>query len=84
MMLLSPKNTRQKVVIRKINGLWGIDKFHGNVIPNFWLKVDVVVVHIGDIPLMHPHSKVDDHVLVQDVIGTSTLWNSKYVKATNA
>ncbi len=53
----------------------GVDKFHGNVIPIFWLKVDVVVVHIGDIPFMHPHSKVDDQVLVQDVIGTSTLWN---------
>lgn len=49
---------------RKISGLWGIYKFHGNVIPIFWLKVDVVVIHIGDIPLMHPHSKVDDQVLV--------------------
>jgi hypothetical protein len=59
-MLLNPKNIRQKVVIGKISGIWGIDKFHGNVIPNFWLKVDAIVTHIGDIPLMHPHSKVDD------------------------
>jgi len=41
-------------------GFGGIDKFHGSVIPIFWLKVDVVVVHIGDIPFMHPRSEVDD------------------------
>jgi hypothetical protein len=58
--LLNPKNTRKEVVTRKSSGLWGIDKFHDNVIQKFWLKVDVVVVHIGDIPFIHPHSKVDD------------------------
>ncbi len=52
------------MVIGKIIGLRGIDKFHGNVIPIFWLNVDIVVVHISDIPLIHPHSKVDDQVLV--------------------
>jgi hypothetical protein len=43
----------------KINGLWGIDKFHGDVIPNFSLKVDVAIVHVADVPLMHPH-ELDD------------------------
>ncbi len=55
------------MIVRKINGLWGIDMFHGNVIPYFWLKVDVVVVHMGDIPFMHSHED-DNRVLVQDVL----------------
>jgi hypothetical protein len=47
------------VAIRKINGLWGIDKFYGNVIPNFSLKIDVSIVHVVDVPLMHPHEPDD-------------------------
>ncbi len=66
-MLENPKNTRQKVVVGKISGLWGTDMFHGNVIPYFWLKVDVAIVHMGDIPLMHPH-EANDQVLVQHVL----------------
>ncbi len=58
----------------KISGLWEIEKFSGIVIPNFWLKVDVNVVHKGDVPLMHPH-EANDQVLVRDVIRTCALWN---------
>jgi hypothetical protein len=36
MMLLNAKNPRQKVALRKINGLYGIDKFHGHNIPFFF------------------------------------------------
>jgi hypothetical protein len=78
-LLLNPENPRQKVASSKISNLWGIDKFHGIAIPNFWFKVDLNVVHIGDVPLMHPH-EANDQVLVQDVIGTCVLWNWKYVK----
>jgi hypothetical protein len=60
------------VALGKINDFWGIDRFHGIVIPNFWLKVDVNVVHMGDVPFMHPH-EANDQVLVQDVIGTCAL-----------
>ncbi len=63
----------------KFSGLWGVDKFHGHVIPIFCVKVNVAVIHIANIPLMHPH-EADDQVVVQDVIGTSTLWNWRYVK----
>jgi hypothetical protein len=73
-MLLNPKNTRQKMALRKISDLWGIDKFHNTIIPILWLKVDVHVVHMGDVPLMHPH-EANDQVLVRDVIGTCALWN---------
>jgi hypothetical protein len=58
----------------KISGLWGVDKFHGHFIPNFCVKVDVVIVHVGDVPFMHLH-ELNDQVLVQDLVGTSTLWN---------
>jgi hypothetical protein len=63
----------------KFNGLWVVDKFHGCVIPSFCVKIDVTVIHMVDIPLMHPH-ETDDQVVVRDVIGTSTLWNWKDVK----
>lgn len=73
-MLLNPKNPRQKVALGKITSLWGVDKFHGYVIPSFCVKVNVAVIHMANIPLMHPH-EVDDQVVVRNVIGTSTLWN---------
>jgi hypothetical protein len=77
--LLNAKNPRQKVALGKISGLWGVDKFHGHFIPNFYVKVDVAVVRVGDVPFMHPH-ELDNQILVQDVLGISTLWNWEYVK----
>jgi len=62
------------MALRKFNDLLGVNKFHGRVIPNFCMKVDVAVIYMANIPLMHPH-EADDQVVVQDVIGTSTLWN---------
>ncbi len=59
MILLNPKNTRQKVALGKISGIWGIDRFHDTTIPFFWLKGDVNVVHMGDVSLMHPHEAND-------------------------
>jgi hypothetical protein len=47
----------------KISGLWDVDKFHGRVIPSFCMKVDVAVIHLANIPLMHPH-EADDQVVV--------------------
>jgi hypothetical protein len=70
------------VVFDKISGHWGVDKFHGSPILEFMLKIDVVVPHVPDIPLMHLH-EVDDQALVQDVVGTCTLWNWRYVKVVN-
>jgi hypothetical protein len=61
--MCDPKNPKQKVASGKINGLQGVDKFHGCVIPSFWVKVDVAVIHMVDIPLMHSR-KVNDQVVV--------------------
>ncbi len=59
MTLVNAKNQRQKVALGKINGLWGIDKFHGLLIQKIWIKVDVVVAHVVDVPLMHTHDDDD-------------------------
>ncbi len=52
------------MISRKINGLWGINKFHGLPIPNFWIKINLVVAHMVDVPLMHTH-EVDDQFLMK-------------------
>lgn len=46
---MNPKNMWQTMAIGKCNGLWGSDKFHGNVIPKFLFKVVVVVAHVVDV-----------------------------------
>jgi hypothetical protein len=80
--LVNPKIQKQKVALGKISGLWGIDKFHGLPIPKFWIKIDIAIAHVVDVPLMHTH-EADDQFLMKDVVGTSTLWNWKYVKIDN-
>ncbi len=64
MTLANTKNQGHKVISRKINGLWGIDKCHGLPIPNFWIKVDVAIAHVVDVPLMHIH-EADDRFLMK-------------------
>ncbi len=51
------------MALGKINGLCGVDKFHGHVIPSFCVKGDVAVIHMANIPLMHPR-EADDQVVV--------------------
>jgi hypothetical protein len=80
--LVNLKNPKHKVVSGKISGRWGVDKFHGSPILEFMLKVDIVVAHVPNIPLMHPH-EANDQALVRDVVGTCTLWNWRYVKVVN-
>ncbi len=64
MTLANTRNKKHKVTSRKINGLWGINKFHGLPILEFWIKVDLVVVHVVDVPLMHTH-EADDQFLMK-------------------
>jgi hypothetical protein len=70
------------VALRKISQLWGINKIHSLPIQNFWIKVDVAIAHVVDVLLMHAH-EANDQFLMKDVVGTSTLWNWKYVKIDN-
>jgi hypothetical protein len=77
--LLNPKNAKQKVAFGKVSGQWGLEKFHGAIVLEFLFKVDVATMHMLEIPLMHPH-EANDQVAMGDVVGTCTLWNWKYVK----
>ncbi len=70
------------MALRKINELWGINKFHGLLIPIFFIKVNVAIAHVVDVLLMHTH-EANDQFLMKDVVGTFTLWNWKYVKINN-
>jgi hypothetical protein len=79
---MNPKNARQKVASSKMNGQWGLEKFHGTTILDFWFKIDVATTHMPKIPHMHPH-EVDEQTRVGDVVGTCTLWNWRFVKIAN-
>lgn len=78
--LMSPKNKRRKVATGKISGVGGVDKFHFKTIPQFCYKVDVTTAHLGDVKLAYPHEDGDQWV-VGDVVGGSTLWNERSLKA---
>ncbi len=68
------------MALKKINGLWGINKFHNLPIPFFLIKVNVAIAHVVDV--LHTH-EADDQFLMKDVVGISTLWHWKYVKIDN-
>jgi hypothetical protein len=57
--LFNPKNPKKKVVGGKISGLWGVDKWHDFVIPNIFVKVDISIVHVVELPLMVTNEAVD-------------------------
>jgi hypothetical protein len=77
---MSPKNKRRKVAEGKISGVEGVDKFHFKVIPQFCYKVDVTTAHMGDMKLAYPNED-GDQWLVKNVVGGSTLWNERSLRA---
>ena len=58
-----------------------MDKLHFKIIPEFCYKVDVNIVHLGEVRLPYPH-EVGDQWVIEDVVGGSTLWNERNLKAT--
>ncbi len=79
MTLLNPKSPKQKVVGGKISGLEEVDKRHGYVIPNFFVNVNISIVHVVEVPLMVTN-KAFDQFTMGDAIGSFALWSWKYVK----
>ncbi len=59
MVLVNSKNPRQKVAFGKINGCWGLEKFHCSLILEFWYKMDVMSALLHEAPFMHPHEDAD-------------------------
>jgi hypothetical protein len=37
----------------------GVDKWHGYVIPNLFVKVDISIIHVVEVPLMVTNEAVD-------------------------
>jgi hypothetical protein len=84
--LMNPKNLKQKVAVGFVSGFGGIDKFHFNIIPESWLKVDVkevmspnAEVMSPNAELMYPHKPADQSI-VRDVVGGNTLWDEKFIR----
>ena len=78
---MNPRASRQKVAVGKISGLPGKHKFHFTDIPETWFKVDVSDILQKGVALMFPFD-ADDQNVMEDVRGTCTLWNQKYLKMT--
>jgi hypothetical protein len=76
--LFNPKSPKQKVARGKINGLWGVDKWHGFVIPNLFVKVDIPTVHATEVPLMVTNEAAN-RFIARDAIWLFALWIWKYV-----
>jgi hypothetical protein len=79
--LINPRVNRQKVAVGNISGLPGKHKFHFTDIPETWFKVDVREILQKGVALMFPFH-ADDQNVIDDVTGTSTVWNQKYLKMT--
>jgi hypothetical protein len=77
--LMNPKNSKQKVAVGVVSGFGGIDKFHGNTIPESWIKVDVKEVVCPNAELMYPHEPGDQQQL-KDVIGGNALWDEQCIR----
>jgi hypothetical protein len=77
--MLNFKTPHQIVASGTISGVSGIDKYHLKPIPQFFYKVDVTHVQVGDAPLMHPHAEGDQY-FVKDAIGGNVLWSHKHLK----
>ena len=78
--LMNPRAIRHKAAIGKISGMPGKHKFHFQDIPENWLKIDVHEILIPGVKLMFP-SRDDEQDKIEDVKGTATLWDQKYLKA---
>lgn len=78
--LMNPRAPRQKAAVGKISGILGKHKFHFQDIPENWFKIDVQDVLLPGVKLMSPNAD-DEHTKIEDVKGTSTVWDQKYLKA---
>jgi hypothetical protein len=78
--LLNPRIVKIKVARGRISGIGGVDKFHFQVIPEGWLKVDIQEALLLDATLMFPNDAADESK-VGDIVNGNGIWNQKYVKA---
>jgi hypothetical protein len=77
--LMNPWSVRQKAALGTVNGISGQHRFHFLEIPVGWMKVDVREALAPNVMLMMENRDVDQEK-VKDVVGSSILWNQKYMK----
>ncbi len=78
--VLNPKNAKQSIATGIISGLGGQDKFHFQLIADSCYKVDVKEAIWPQVSLMFPNH-MDGQTKVKDTVGSSVLWEGKFIKA---
>jgi hypothetical protein len=77
--LMNLRSYMQKVATDTIRGFGREHKFHFTPIPESWFKVDVRVALVGDVASIFPNEDAEQ-MKVKDVIGSSAIWDSQYIK----
>jgi hypothetical protein len=80
--LINPHSIRPKAASGTVSGISGQHKFHFMDIPDGWIKVDVGEALAPNVQLMM-ESRDDEQEKVKDAVGSSVLWNKKYMKSTS-
>jgi hypothetical protein len=74
---MNPKQNTQKVVMGTINSVGEEAKFHFVDIPNKWFKIDIREALLP--ALMYINIPTDQY-LVGDIVGTTSIWDQRYIK----
>jgi hypothetical protein len=79
--LMNPRSVRQKAASGTVSGISGEHKFHFMDIPDGWIKVDVKEALASNVMLMMENRDAEQEK-VKDIVGSSVIWNQKYLKYT--
>jgi hypothetical protein len=78
--LMNPRSSRQKVAYGAVSGIGGQHRFHFMEIPPAWLKIDIREALAPLVPLMMENLD-DEQTKVGDAVGSSVIWNQRFVKS---
>jgi hypothetical protein len=78
---MNPKWSTQKVATSTISGVGGEAKFHFVDIPDKWFKIDIREALLPETALMYVNEPADQY-LVGNIVGTSSIWDQRYIKKT--
>jgi hypothetical protein len=67
------------VVTGTISGVGREAKFHFVDIPDKWFKIDIWEPLLPETALMYVKEPADQY-LVGDIVGTTSIWNQRYIK----
>jgi hypothetical protein len=78
--LMNPRSVRQKVASGTVSGIAGQHKFHFLEIPPAWMKIDIREALAPSVLLMMENLD-DEQTQVGDAVGSSVLWNQRFLKS---